>query len=98
MDAKEREGLAAGPPTVCSGLNCRGKQKKSGGLGNSHTAPCGAAVPARPPTRSSETTHLHCRPQWVSGPTRRGPWVLVPPPPFSTHSPLTNHTNSSHRQ
>jgi hypothetical protein len=23
-----------------------------GGLGSSHTAPCGAAVPARPPTRS----------------------------------------------
>jgi hypothetical protein len=23
-----------------------------GGLGGSHTAPCGAAVPARPPTRS----------------------------------------------
>src|SRR5216684_990579 len=77
MDAKEKEGLAAGPPTVCSGLNCRGKQKKSGGLGNSHTAPCGAAVPARPPTRSSETTHLNCASQWVRRATGRGTSVVV---------------------
>src|SRR5438874_10277186 len=26
-------------------------RKKTTGLGSSHTAPCGAAVPARPPTR-----------------------------------------------
>ncbi len=97
MDAKEKEGLAAGPPTVCSGLNCRGKQKKSGGLGNSHTAPCGAAVPARPPTRSSETTHLHCRPQWVSGATRRGTWVVVQTALFSSERRRNNHTKSFNR-
>jgi len=27
MGPKEKEGLAAGPPTVCSGPNCQGKQK-----------------------------------------------------------------------
>ncbi len=31
MAAKEKEGLAAGPPTVCSGLNCRGKKKNQAG-------------------------------------------------------------------
>jgi len=28
------------------------RETKLGGLGSSHTTPCGAAVPARPPTRS----------------------------------------------
>jgi hypothetical protein len=51
--------------------------KENGGLGSSHTAPCGAAVPARPPTRSSETTHLHCTPQWVRRATGRGTRVVV---------------------
>jgi hypothetical protein len=48
-----------------------------GGLGSSHTTPCGAAVPARPPTRSSETTHVGCKPQWVTRATRRGTRVVV---------------------
>jgi len=29
--------------------------KVKGGLGSSHTAPCGAAVPARPPTHREST-------------------------------------------
>ena len=60
----------------------REAEKESGGLGSSHTTPCGAAVPARPPTRSSETTHLCRRPQWVSGATRRGTRVVVHPAYF----------------
>ena len=48
-----------------------------GGLGSSHTTPCGAAVPARPPTRSSETTRQRCKPQWVTRATRRGTRVVV---------------------
>jgi len=48
-----------------------------GGLGSSHTTPCGAAVPARPPTRSSETTHLCCEPQWVTRAMGRGTRVVV---------------------
>jgi hypothetical protein len=60
--------------------------KEIGGLGSSHTAPCGAAVPARPPTRSSETTHLDCTPQWVPRATRRGTTVVVQSAPFSPFS------------
>ena len=48
-----------------------------GGLGSSHTTPCGAAVPARPPTRSSETTHVRCGPQWVTRATGQGTRVVV---------------------
>ena len=55
----------------------REAEKEIGALGSSHTAPCGAAVPARPPTRSSETTHLPCTPQWVRRATRRGTSVVV---------------------
>ena len=51
--------------------------ERIGGLGSSHTTPCGAAVPARPPTRSSETTHLRCGPQWVTRATGRGTRVVV---------------------
>src|SRR6202158_4700557 len=50
---------------------------KTGGLGSSHTTPCGAAVPARPPTRSSETTQLSCEPQWVRRATEQGTRVVV---------------------
>ncbi len=55
----------------------RRKREADGGLGSSHTTPCGAAVPARPPTRSSETTHLYCEPQWVARATGRGTRVVV---------------------
>src|SRR3989449_7204864 len=55
----------------------REAEKEIGGLGSSHTTPCGAAVPARPPTRSSETTHLYCEPQWVARATGRGTRVVV---------------------
>src|SRR6202521_5300642 len=51
--------------------------KKTGGLGSSHTTPCGAAVPARPPTRSSETTQLSCEPQWVRRATEQSTGVVV---------------------
>jgi hypothetical protein len=67
----------------------REARKEIGGLGSSHTAPCGAAVPARPPTRSSETTHLLCTPQWVRRATRQGTWVVVqraPLPRAERHS------------
>jgi hypothetical protein len=80
---RKKEGLAPGPLIELAGLECRGKQKKIGGLGSSHTAPCGAAVPARPPTRSSETTHLHCAPQWVRRATGRGTRVVVQTAIFS---------------
>ena len=60
------------PPTI---EDAEVSRIKSSGLGSSHTTPCGAAVPARPPTRSSETTHLSRGPQWDSGATRRGTWV-----------------------
>jgi hypothetical protein len=83
LDANEKEGLRAGPALLPVGLKCRGKQKKIGGLGSSHTAPCGAAVPARPPTRSSETTHLDCTSQWVPRATRRSTWVVVQKSLFS---------------
>ena len=83
MDTNEKEGLCAGPALLPVGLKCRGKQKEIGGLGSSHTAPCGAAVPARPPTRSSETTHLDCTSQWVPRATRRSTWVVVQKSLFS---------------
>jgi hypothetical protein len=50
---------------------------RSGGLGSSHTTPCGAAVPARPPTRSSETRDRSSGPQWVSGAMKEGTGVVV---------------------
>ena len=65
-----------------------------GGLGSSHTTPCGAAVPARPPTRSSETTHLYCEPQWVTRATWRSTRVVVQRGHenlFPGTSPRSNH-------
>src|SRR2546428_1602182 len=55
----------------------REAEKEIGGVGSSHTAPFGAGGPARPPTRSSETTPPPFTPQ--SGPraTRRGTSVGV---------------------
>jgi hypothetical protein len=57
---------------------CRfGSLLKLGGLGSSHTTPCGAVVPARPPTRSSHTTGRVCAAQWARGATEHGTRVLV---------------------
>src|ERR1700692_441033 len=53
------------------------ERKESGGLGSSHTTPCGAAVPARPPTRSSHITGCFCPRQWATGATNRGTRVVV---------------------
>jgi hypothetical protein len=72
---RNRRGIT--PVIVPFGLHLVESRKKSGGLGSSHTAPCGAAVPARPPTRSSDITHLHWGPQWVARATRRGTRVVV---------------------
>jgi hypothetical protein len=63
-------------------------------LGSSHTAPCGAAVPARPPTRSSDITHLHWGPQWVARATRRGTRVVVQRR-YATSFPGTSMGNNS---
>jgi hypothetical protein len=52
-------------------------REELGGLGSSHTTPCGAAVPARPPTRSSHITDPACTAQWARGATRRGTAVVV---------------------
>ena len=49
----------------------------NGGLGSSHTTPFGAAVPARPPTRSSDSKDSFLLPQWVAGATKRGTQVVV---------------------
>jgi hypothetical protein len=52
----KREDRGPARPPKHSEFHSLGSRKESGGLGSSHTTPCGAAVPARPPTRSSETT------------------------------------------
>jgi hypothetical protein len=74
----------------------REANEESGGLGSSHTAPCGAAVPARPPTRSSETTHLHCTSQWVRRATRQGTRVVVQTSLFSNSAKRTTRAKSFH--
>jgi len=51
--------------------------KEIGGLGSSHTTPCGAAVPARPPTRSLETTDADCVSQWAARANLQSTRVLV---------------------
>ena len=49
-----------------------------GGLGSSHTAPCGTAGPARPPThRKSRLAALPLLEQWPNSPTKQGTGVLV---------------------
>jgi hypothetical protein len=73
-----------------------GSRNEIGGLGSSHTAPCGAAVPARPPTRSSETTHPHGAPQWVRRATRRSTSVVVQRAPFFLRSPQLDPVNPIH--
>ena len=75
-------------------IRCGMNHLKTGGLGSSHTAPCGTAVPARPPTRSSETTHLDCTPQWVPRATRRGTTVVVQSAPFSLFSEVQNFSKA----
>src|ERR1700720_4468194 len=52
-------------------------REEFGGLGSSHTTPCGAVVPARPPTRSSDITGRVCAAQWAGGATQRGTRVVV---------------------
>jgi len=74
----------------------REAEKEIGGLGSSHTAPCGAAVPARPPTRSSEPTHLHCALQWVRRATRRGTSVVVQKTLFSKRRQRLNPVKPFH--
>ena len=61
----------------CSGELHLGREAERGGLGSSHTAPRGAAVPARPPTRSSETKDPLLGPQWVRRATGQGTAVVV---------------------
>ena len=51
--------------------------RETSGLGSSHTAPRGAAVPARPPTRTSDIKDQVCMPQWVSRATWQGTRVVV---------------------
>src|SRR5215467_14967647 len=71
------------PPTQDEGQ--RGKSGKAGGrereetggLGSSHTVPFGAAVPARPPTRSWQVTRRLCFAQWVGGASVQGTQVVV---------------------
>ena len=83
-------GRATGPYTsFVKGLSVklggfRGRLKwkegkgRVGGLGSSHTAPFGAAVPARPPTRSWHVTRASCSAQWFAGAIVQGTRVLVP--------------------
>ena len=52
-------------------------REELGGLGSSHTTPCGAAVPARPPTRSLHITSRFRARQWATGATNRGTRVVV---------------------
>jgi len=52
-DAEEKEGLGCTPSLyMLLPVMQREAGRETGGLGSSHTTPCGAAVPARPPTRS----------------------------------------------
>src|SRR6267154_5009374 len=75
---KSKGEAGLGPPSQpLWSLKMLREAEESGGLGSSHTTPCGAAVPARPPTRSSETTHLNCASQWVRRATGRGTSVVV---------------------
>ena len=48
------------------------------GWDSSHTAPCGAAVPARPPTRYWEIKGRVRLAQWIIGARKLGTGVLVP--------------------
>jgi hypothetical protein len=48
------------------GLRFGQSRIEESGLGSSHTAPCGAAVPARPPTRCNK---LRATPISVNGPS-----------------------------
>ena len=61
-------------------------REELGGLGSSHTTPFRAAVPARPPTRSSHTKGRVCAPQWATGATKRGTRVVVLAPYAVTSS------------
>src|ERR1700692_2451353 len=54
------------------------ERKESGGLGSSHTTPCGAAVPARPPTRSQHITGSPCLAQWTARLINWSTRVVVP--------------------
>src|ERR1700730_11008580 len=54
------------------------ERKESGGVGSSHTTPCGAAVPARPPTRSPHIREPRCVAQWAAGHIKRSTRVVVP--------------------
>jgi hypothetical protein len=54
------------------------ERKESGGLGSSHTTPCGAAVPARPPTRSQHITGPGCLAQWAARLINWSTRVVVP--------------------
>src|SRR5277367_1606868 len=55
------------------------EERKSGGLGSSHTTPCGAAVPARPPTRSSDISGSRQFAQWATRLIPSGTRVVVQP-------------------
>jgi hypothetical protein len=50
---------------------------RNGGLGSSHTTPRGAAVPARPPTRSIEPKDAFVNAQWAARATEQGTEVVV---------------------
>jgi hypothetical protein len=93
-DACKREGGPRCRPSFQTRWSVirREAENETSGLGSSHTTPCGAAVPARPPTRPSNTTHLHCAPQWVSRATRRGTRVVVQRATFSSRQRSLNST------
>jgi hypothetical protein len=58
-------------------IRANGRKMEFGGLGSSHTTPCGAAVPARPPTRSWHIKEPPCTGQWPNGAKERGTRVVV---------------------
>src|SRR5271168_3031750 len=73
-------------PGPSSTSACISRGKKNGGLGSSHTAPCGAAVPARPPTRSSDLTRPHPSSPWAARLIPPGTRVVVHLAPLTPNS------------
>jgi hypothetical protein len=62
---------------IRSELILEGAKRRIGGLGSSHTAPYGAAVPARPPTRCSYPKVTAEKAQWSKGANLQGTRVVV---------------------
>lgn len=75
---ERRQGHKSASLSRAMSFEIEGKsEEETGGLGSSHTTPCGAAVPARPPTRSSDTTGWPRGSQWVRRATGQGTAVVV---------------------